>query len=56
MDGPRWRCLENSMWSQIPAVQVLAIRLLRRHPAPWARETLESVYLDPEVAAWADEA
>ncbi len=30
MDSNHWRCLNDSMWSTIPAVQVLAWRMLTR--------------------------
>ncbi len=56
--GEDWRCLAQAVWSEIPAIQVMAVRLLRRQAdsQPWAQETLEEAYLDPEIAAWADEA
>ncbi len=54
----QWRCVAQTVWSEIPAVQVLALRVLRRlqESQAWARETLEEVFVDPEVEAWADEA
>lgn len=54
--GEDWRCLSQTVWSEVPAVQVMALRLLRRQAGsqPWAQETLEQVFLDPEVEAWAD--
>jgi protein PhnA len=54
-DG-EWRCLGNTLWSDVPAVQVAVVRLLRRL-APrtdWARELLEDALLDEETLAWAD--
>ena len=56
--GEDWRCLSQTVWSEVPAVQVMAVRLLRRQAdsQPWAQETLEQVFLDPEVEAWADAA
>jgi len=56
--GEHWRCLANSVWSERPAVQVLAVRLLRRQAASqaWARETLEDLYLEEAVESWAGEA
>ena len=53
-DDPRWRCLGEAIWSENPAVQVTAWRLLRRlEGAAWAADLLESAYLEPEVLAWA---
>jgi len=54
-----WRCLNNTIWSEVPAVQVMSVRLLRRLAAKnehWASELLEHVYLDPELDEWAGRA
>lgn len=49
-----WRCLTQSMWSPVPAVQVLAWRMLNRLKSEsWANELLETLYLDEETLAWA---
>jgi len=49
-----WRCLNESMWSQIPAVQVLAWRMLTRlKDKGWPMDLLEMLYLDDEVLKWA---
>lgn len=55
--GEHWRCLAQTVWSEIPSVQVLAVRGLRRlaDSESWARSTLEDIYLDPEVEAWVEE-
>ncbi|MES2817128.1 MAG: alkylphosphonate utilization protein [Pseudomonadota bacterium] len=48
--GPRWRCLGDAVWSEDPATQIAAWRLLRALPTEgWATELLDTVYLDPEV-------
>jgi len=51
-----WRCLNNSLWSEVPAVQVVAFRMLHRLAASerWAEELLENAYLDPETEEWAN--
>lgn len=50
-----WRCLSTSMWSEIPAVQVLAARLLTcLSDEGWARDLADQLYLDDETRAWAD--
>jgi len=50
-----WRCLNDSMWSLVPAVQVLAYRLLHKcSTESWAQDALEMLYLDEETKAWAD--
>lgn len=49
-----WRCLNDSMWSQIPAVQVMAWRMLSRLSAEgWPQELLDMLYLDDETLNWA---
>jgi len=49
-----WRCLNDSMWSQVPAVQVMAWRMLNRLKSEnWAQDMLEMLYLDDELMAWA---
>ena len=53
-----WHCLNDSMWSQTPAVQVVAYRMLSRL-APdngWAQDALDMVYLEEETLAWAKKA
>ena len=55
MDSDHWRVLTETMWSQVPSVQVMAWRMLRRlRTEGWASEALEMLYLDDEVRAWAE--
>ncbi len=55
LDSAHWYCLQESIWSEEPAVQVLSYRLLHRLAAqPWATELLDQVYLEDAVLAWAD--
>ena len=54
-DLQAWRFLEGTMWSQVPAVQVSACRLLRRLAdggAGWATDALDGLVLGPEVEEW----
>jgi len=54
LDPNHWRCLNDSMWSQVPAVQVMAWRMLSRlREEVWARDLLDMLYLEDEVMAWA---
>lgn len=49
-----WRCLNDSMWSQVPAVQVLAWRMLNRLRAEgWPQDLLDMLYLEDDTLAWA---
>jgi protein PhnA len=52
-----WRCLNNALYSEVAAVQVMSYRLLKRlaaHEVHWAKELLEHAYLDPDTERWAD--
>lgn len=57
MDVHHWHCLNDSMWSQVPAVQVMAWRLLTRlgRSESWAQDLLDMLYLDDDTLAWAQE-
>jgi protein PhnA len=49
-----WRCLNDSMWSEIPAVQVMAWRMLHRlRNEGWPQDLLDMLYLDEETLEWA---
>ncbi|MGL5037208.1 MAG: PhnA domain-containing protein, partial [Aeromonas sp.] len=52
-----WRCLSDSMWSQVPAVQVLAWRQLKALSGKgevWAQDLLDMMYMEDEVKTWAE--
>ncbi|GHB44616.1 PhnA domain protein [Pseudovibrio japonicus] len=54
LDVNHWRCLNESAWSTEPAVQVVAWRMLGRLSGEaWARDLLDTLYLDEETLAWA---
>lgn len=54
VDVHHWRCLNDSMWSQTPAVQVMSWRMLTRLKAEsWAQDLLEMLYLEDDTLAWA---
>ena len=54
VDVNHWRCLNDSMWSQVPAVQVMAWRMLTRLSAEgWPQDLLDMLYLDDDLLAWA---
>lgn len=55
VDANHWRCLNDSMWSQLPAVQVMAWRMLTRLSGEgWPQALLDMMYLDDETRAWAE--
>lgn len=54
MDKDHWRCLTGSMWSEVPAVQVVSWRMLNRlKDESWALDNLDMLYLEDETLAWA---
>jgi protein PhnA len=49
-----WHCLNNSMWSPVPAVQVITWRLLNvLKKEGWPQDLLDKMYLEEETLAWA---
>lgn len=57
MDANHWRCLNDSMWSQVPAVQILAyqqLSILTQAGETWAQDLLDMMYLEDEHKAWAE--
>ena len=55
IDANHWRCLNDSMWSPIPAIQVVSYRMLHALRAEgWPQDLLDMMYLDDETKAWAD--
>jgi len=54
-DANHWRCLNDSMWSQVPAVQVVAWRMLTRlRGEGWPQDLLDMMYMEDETKAWAE--
>lgn len=53
-ESEHWRCLSESMWRQVPAVQVMSWRILSRlREHAWAQDLLDMLYLEDDVLAWA---
>lgn len=54
IDANHWRCLNESMWSEVPAVQVMAYRMLNiLQSNDWAQDLLNMIYLDEGTLEWA---
>lgn len=53
-DANHWRCLNECMWSEIQAVQVISWRMLNalKHEG-WPQDLLDMLYLDEETLNWA---
>lgn len=54
LDAGHWKVLSETMWSEVPGVQVLAWRMLNRlRNESWAADLLDILYLDDEKLDWA---
>ena len=52
MDVNHWRCLNDSMWSEHVAVQIMAWRMLQRlRGEGWPKDLLDMMYLDDDNLA-----
>ncbi|PVW17462.1 PhnA domain-containing protein [Marixanthomonas spongiae] len=53
-DPNHWRCLNDSMWSTVPAVQVMAWRMLQRlKNEGWPQDLLDMMYMEDDIKEWA---
>ena len=56
VDSNHWRCLNDSMWSEVPAVKVIAWRMLNQLKSEgWPSDLLDMMYLEEETLIWAKE-
>ena len=54
IESNHWRCLNDSMWSTVPAVQVIAWRMLQRlRSEGWPQDLLDILYLEEDTLNWA---
>ena len=51
MDETHFNCLNDSMWSEVPAVAVTAYRLLN---ALGRQDLVDMMYMEKDIKAWAD--
>jgi len=51
MDTTHWHCLNDSMWSEIDAVKVVAYRMLHKLNN---QDLLDMMYLEDDIKIWAD--
>lgn len=55
IDPNHWRCLNDSMWSTVPAVQVMAWRMLTNlRGEGWPQDLLDMMYMEVDVKTWAE--
>lgn len=54
LDSNHWRCLADTIWSEVPGIQVVSWRMLNRlKNESWAMDSLDMMYLSDENLAWA---
>lgn len=54
MDPNHWRSLNDSMWSQAPAVQIVVWRILNQIKGEgWPSDLLDMMYMEEQTLAWA---
>jgi protein PhnA len=54
LNSDHWKCLTESMWSEVAGVQVVAWRMLNRlRNESWAQDNLDMMYLDEDRLKWA---
>lgn len=54
LNSNHWKVLSETMWSEVPGVQVMAWRMLNRlRHESWAADNLDMLYLDDEKLSWA---
>jgi protein PhnA len=54
LDKSHWTVLSESMWSEVPGVQVVSWRMLSRlRNESWAADNLDMMYMEDERLAWA---
>ena len=55
VDLNHWRCLNETMWTQVSAVQVMVWRMLTRlRTEGWPQDLLDMLYLEEDTLAWAE--
>ncbi len=53
-DANHWRCLNESIWSPFPPVQVIAYRMLKKlSDQNWAQDLMGMMYMEDETKEWA---
>ena len=53
-----WHCLHASIWSEVPAVRVMAVLMAKRiaPKADFAEELLDQIYLEEPIQTWIEDA
>lgn len=55
IEANHWRCLNESIWSEVEAVKVVSYRMLKNlQSEAWAQELMGMMYLEDETKEWAE--
>jgi protein PhnA len=53
-DENHWRCLKDSIWSEMPVVKVVSWRMLHKLKSlDWTKDLIDIAYLDEDEMQWA---
>jgi protein PhnA len=53
-DENHWRCLKDSIWSELPVVKVVSWRMLHKLKSlDWTKDLIDIAYLDEDEMQWA---
>ncbi|AGC78328.1 phosphonoacetate hydrolase [Nonlabens dokdonensis] len=56
VDPNHWRALNDSMWSPVPAVQVVVYRMLDQlRPHGWPVDLIDMMYMEEDTKQWAED-
>lgn len=56
MEPNHWRCINDSMWSEVDAVKVVAYRVLNELKSEgWPNDLIEMFYMEEDTMNWAKE-
>ncbi|NRA13282.1 MAG: PhnA domain-containing protein [Crocinitomicaceae bacterium] len=56
VDPNHWRCLNDSMWSEVSVVKVVALRMLNQLKGEgWPNDLIDMMYLEEDDMKWAKE-
>jgi protein PhnA len=54
LDSKHWICLSETMWSEVPGIQVVSWRMLNRlRNESWAADNIEMMYMEDDRLDWA---
>ncbi len=56
LDANHFRCLNDKIWSEVPAIKVISYRVLKKLSSEsWAQDLLDMIYLEDDEKEWAEQ-